>query len=130
MIIARKITCSRSLLLEKAIAAREALFEPGHKSALRLFNGFLEGCPDLVVDLYASDARPAQLCRNHRKRDCRMVQAAQAFLQERLPWLRAGIVKTRNSPTAEEKTRETPVRRGSPTGRCRKTGSGTRSTCA
>ena len=40
-----------------------------------------------------------------------MVREAQAFLQDRLPWLQAGIVKTRNSPIGGGKTREAPVRR-------------------
>ena len=39
-------------LLEKAITAREGLLDGGHTAALRLFNGFLEGQADLVVDLY------------------------------------------------------------------------------
>jgi 23S rRNA (cytosine1962-C5)-methyltransferase len=90
------------VLLEKAISAREALFGPGHQTALRLFNGFLEGCPDLVIDLYARTlvlqnyADPAGT-------GLSMIREAQACLQERLPWLRAGIVKTRNSPSAEER---------------------------
>ncbi len=89
-------------LLEKATTAREPLFDAEHKTAFRLFNGFSEGCPDLVADLYAGTAvlynyagRPEQ--------GISLVHAAQAFLQERFPWLRAGIVKTRNSPSAEEK---------------------------
>ena len=39
-------------LLSKAIAARSALFEAEHACPLRLFNGFYEGNPDLVIDLY------------------------------------------------------------------------------
>jgi len=89
-------------ILEKAAAAREPLFDAGHKTALRLFNGFSEGCPDLVVDLYARTA----VLHNYAERPEQgqpLVREAQAFLQERFPWLRAGIVKTRNSPSAEEK---------------------------
>lgn len=89
-------------LLEKAIAARKALFDESHRSALRLFNGFLEGCPDLVVDLYAATA----VLYNHAERaeqGLPIVQAAESFLREHLPWLRAGIVKTRNSSPVEEK---------------------------
>jgi len=89
-------------LLEKASTAREPLFDAGHKTAFRLFNGFSEGCPDLVVDLYATTVvmhnyagRPEQ--------GLPLVNAAQAFLQDRFPWLRVGIVKTRNSPSTEEK---------------------------
>jgi 23S rRNA (cytosine1962-C5)-methyltransferase len=90
------------VLLEKAIAAREALLDAGHKSALRLFNGFLEGCPDLVVDLYASTL----VLHNYAEapeEGLSMVQEAQACLQNHLPWLRAGIIKTRNSRSAEER---------------------------
>lgn len=90
------------ILLEKAIAAREGLFDPGHKAALRLFNGFLEGCPDLVIDLYAGTL----VLQNYAEipeEGVPVIQEALSFLRERLPWLRAGIVKTRNSPLAEEK---------------------------
>ncbi|HEY5269295.1 MAG TPA: class I SAM-dependent methyltransferase [Anaerolineales bacterium] len=89
-------------LLEKASAAREPLFDAGHKTAFRLFNGFSEGCPDLTVDLYAATA----VLHNYAERPEQglpLVHGAQAFLQERFPWMRAGIVKTRNSPSAEEK---------------------------
>ncbi len=89
-------------LLEKASAARELLFDAGHKTAFRLFNGFAEGCPDLVVDLYAATA----VLHNYAEipeRGQPLVRAAQAFLQEHFPWLQAGIVKTRKSPLVEEK---------------------------
>jgi len=89
-------------LLEKAAAARELLIDAGHKTAFRLFNGFSEGCPDLVVDLYAATA----VLNNYAEspgQGLALVHAAQVFLQARFPWLRAGIVKTRNSLSMEEK---------------------------
>ena len=89
-------------LLEKASTRREPLFDAGHKTAFRLFNGFLEGCPELVVDLYARTA----VLHNYAvtpETGLPLVQAAQSFLQGRFPWLQAGIIKTRNSPSAEEK---------------------------
>jgi 23S rRNA (cytosine1962-C5)-methyltransferase len=88
-------------LLEKALSAREALFDDRHRTALRLFNGFMEGCPDLVVDLYAATA----VLYNHAEKPeqgLALIQAAEAFLRKHFPWLRAGVVKTRNSPSAEE----------------------------
>jgi 23S rRNA (cytosine1962-C5)-methyltransferase len=91
-----------SSLLDGAIQAREPLLDVHHRTALRLFNGFTEGCPNLVVDLYARTA----LLHNYSSdpdQGLALVQEAQAFLQERLPWLRAGIVKTRNSPVEEQK---------------------------
>jgi 23S rRNA (cytosine1962-C5)-methyltransferase len=91
-----------AILLEKAIAARAALFDPGHRSALRLFNGFTEGCPELVVDLYGTTIVLHDYAESP-EQGLALVMAAQAFLQARLPWLRAGIVKTRNDPSAEEK---------------------------
>jgi 23S rRNA (cytosine1962-C5)-methyltransferase len=89
-------------LLERAIAAREASFDLGHKNALRLFNGFLEGFPGLVIDVYASTV-VLQNYANSPEERLPMIREAQACLQSRLPWLRAGIVKTRNSHSAEEK---------------------------
>jgi 23S rRNA (cytosine1962-C5)-methyltransferase len=84
-------------LLEPALDARTNLFDERHESAFRLFNGFYEGCPDLVLDVYArtvvihnyadppEDGRP-------------IVDAARIFLRSSLPWLRTAVLKTRNSP--------------------------------
>jgi len=90
------------VLLEKAIAAREGLLDERHQGTLRLFNGFLEGCPDLVVDLYAGTLVLHSYAESPEE-GVSMIQAAQACLQKRLPWLQAGIVKTRNGPSAEER---------------------------
>ncbi|HTX89608.1 MAG TPA: class I SAM-dependent methyltransferase [Anaerolineales bacterium] len=90
------------IILEKALAARAGLFDPGRRSAFRLFNGFTEGCPDLVVDLYASTL----VIHNYAEipeQGTQLVREAQALLQAELPWLKAGILKTRNGPSAGEK---------------------------
>jgi 23S rRNA (cytosine1962-C5)-methyltransferase len=86
-------------LLASALAARADLFDARHETAFRLFNGFFEGCPDLVVDLYArtvvlhnySDA-PEQARA--------MLAQAQEYLRARLSWINAAILKTRNAPEA------------------------------
>jgi len=78
------------------------LFDDQHRSALRIFNGFVEGCPDLVVDIYARTA----VLFNYSERpeeSLPMIRMAQTFLQDHFPWLIAGIMKTRNSPTLEER---------------------------
>jgi 23S rRNA (cytosine1962-C5)-methyltransferase len=89
-------------LLEKALTARASLLDPIHESAFRLFNGFVEGCPDIVVDVYAATAvihnyadDPAQ--------GAILVDETRQFLNASLNWLRAGIVKTRNGATPEDK---------------------------
>ena len=96
------MTESITALLDNALLARAALFDDSHHSALRLFNGFSEGCPDLVVDLYGRTL----IIHNYAEapeQGLPLVQLAQTFLQGRLPWLQAGIVKTRSSPSAEER---------------------------
>jgi 23S rRNA (cytosine1962-C5)-methyltransferase len=85
-------------LLASAFAARAELFDARREAAFRLFNGFTEGCPDLVVDLYARTlilhnyANPPQSARE-------TVLAAQSYLQTQLPWVQAVILKTRNAET-------------------------------
>src|SRR5215207_6365186 len=89
-------------LLESALQARASLFEPRHETAFRLFNGFLEGEPNLVVDLYASTL----LLHNYADdpaEGMQIVRQAADFLQKQLSWLRAGIVKTRNSKSQAER---------------------------
>ena len=90
------------VLLEKAVAARQGMLDTGHKGALRLFNGFLEGCPELVVDLYGrtlvlQDYAEAPI------EGQALIAQAQAWLQSRLPWLQAGIVKVRNGSSAQDR---------------------------
>ena len=89
-------------LLQPALDARVGLFDERHETAFRLFNGFYEGCPDLVLDVYArtlvihnyadppEDGLPA-------------VEAARLFLRSNLPWLRVTVLKTRNSPHPDQR---------------------------
>lgn len=89
-------------LLENALEARSSLFDARHESAFRLFNGFLEGEPNLVVDLYASTL----LIHNHAKepeQGILLAESAAGLLRDRITWLRAGIIKTRNSNSQEER---------------------------
>lgn len=83
-------------LLERSLECRAALFDAPHRSALRLFNGFTEGCPELVVDLYADTLvifdytdppRPPESWRE-----------LAGWFQQRLPWLGAVLLKSRNAP--------------------------------
>ncbi|HET9589407.1 MAG TPA: class I SAM-dependent methyltransferase [Anaerolineales bacterium] len=90
------------VLLQKAIDARGSLFDARHESAFRLFNGFTEGDPDLVIDLYGSTL----VMHNYSEDPAQgkiAVQQAEEFLRSKLIWLRAGIVKTRNAESEEEK---------------------------
>jgi 23S rRNA (cytosine1962-C5)-methyltransferase len=89
-------------LLEVALSARESLFDAHHQTGFRLFNGFTEGNPSLVIDLYARTV----LIHNYADVPAdgeSAVRAVQDFLQARLPWLRCILVKARNGRSAQEK---------------------------
>jgi len=82
--------------LDSAIRARADLFDSEHQTAFRLFNGFLEGAPDLAIDLYARTvvihdyASPADP--QHPT-----ILAAIGYLREQLPWVRTTILKSRHA---------------------------------
>ena len=87
-------------LLEEAIASRKTLFDSPHGSAFRIFNGFTEGYPDLAVDIYGAtfvihdyNGVPVP----------NLISEVSLYLQSSLNWLRAGILKSRNGKTQEEK---------------------------
>ncbi len=89
-------------LLEQAIAARQNLFDSPHESAFRLFNGFSEGYPNLAVDIYGHTLVVHDYS-DDPARDHFSSQEITKYLQSSLPWLRAGIFKSRNGKTQEEK---------------------------
>lgn len=92
-------------LLHKAIEARGALFDAQHKNAFRLFNGFTEGNPHLSLDLFASSV----IFHNYHydaPAGMDLVYEAQVQLQNHPAfsgWLHAGIVKSRNTESQEER---------------------------
>jgi 23S rRNA (cytosine1962-C5)-methyltransferase len=89
-------------LLDRAIASRSTLFDSRHESAFRLFNGFYEGYPDIVVDVYGQTL----VIHNYAENPLQCVSDIQEiiiYLQNSLSWLRSGILKTRNSSVQEQK---------------------------
>ena len=89
-------------LIDKALTSRADLFDPRHESALRLFNGFYEGNPNLVVDLYGKTIlfhnygdTPEQILS--------WIHELIEFYRHQLTWLKAGLVKTRNAKTVDKK---------------------------
>jgi 23S rRNA (cytosine1962-C5)-methyltransferase len=89
-------------LLKPALNARKGLFDERHDTAFRLFNGFYEGYPDLVLDVYARTL----VIHNYAdppEDGLPVVDAARLFLRSSLPWLRTVVLKTRNSPNPDER---------------------------
>lgn len=97
-------------LLEKAIALRQAqdntsrahLLDERHENPFRLFNGFYEGDPDLAVDVYGRTLLIHNYADDPAQNES-VIREAADYLRSALTWLRAGIVKTRNGNTQEEK---------------------------
>ena len=90
-------------LLESALAFRDELFSDRHEEAFRLFNGFTEGCPELVVDLYARTIVIHNYADNPAA-GVSFVSAAQRFLADRFDWINAVVVKTRNSRDSQARS--------------------------
>ena len=89
-------------LLKKAHTARAVLFDEKHQSAFRLFNGFLEGNPDIAIDIYARTV----VIHNYADFPAEgevFVHAAQKFLLNKFDWLKAILLKTRKGKTPQEK---------------------------
>ena len=87
-------------LLNSAKAVREDLFDENHITALRLFNGFLEGCPALCVDIYAQTALLHNYATNPADDQS---SAAQSWILTNLPWIQNVIVKNRFGQTNDHK---------------------------
>ena len=89
-------------MLERTLALRTGLFDDRHLAAIRLFNGFTEGFPGLVVDLYATSLLIHNLARPHGGLMA-AVDAARDFYPTRLPWVQSIVIKTRHATSLEEK---------------------------
>ena len=89
-------------LIEKAIQARAGLFDSQHESAFRLFNGFSEGYPDLVLEIYGRTLVIHNYADNPVQNQ-NLIQDVIKYLLNSLSWLHAEIVKGRNGKTQEEK---------------------------
>ncbi len=102
-------------LLDHAITARAELLDEQHRGALRLFTGFAEGCPQVVIDVYATTAVLHNYA-NPPAEGLPLVERALRVIQTRLPWISACVLKTRHATTPESQngamiTGERPARR-------------------
>lgn len=88
--------------LTQAILARLPLLDERHETAVRLFNGFLEGCPQLVVELFGATAVLYNHADPPEELD-EVVTAVAQLLREQLSWLQAILLKTRNGSDEEKR---------------------------
>ncbi len=87
-------------LLDKAIASRLTMSGSRHEEAFRLFNGFYEGCPSLVLDIYGQTLVVHDYS-DHPQPD--LINKITGHIHNSLPWLQTGLLKTRNGATQQEK---------------------------
>ncbi|HNB36335.1 MAG TPA: class I SAM-dependent methyltransferase [Anaerolineales bacterium] len=71
-----------------------------HEEAFRLFNGFYEGWPDLVLDVYGQTLVVHDYAQQPDKGASLEISE---YTRNAINWLRAGILKTRNGMTQDEK---------------------------
>jgi 23S rRNA (cytosine1962-C5)-methyltransferase len=91
-------------LLSCAVAARAELFEPKHDTALRVFNGFSEGYPNLGIDLYGRTLVLHDYAESEdAEKSHAMVLAVHAYLRAELPWVQAVLLKRHRSPHLTER---------------------------
>jgi 23S rRNA (cytosine1962-C5)-methyltransferase len=83
-------------MLARALEARAELFDAKREGALRLFAGFYEGCPDLVIDLYARTLVMHNYADPPAAGEA-AIQMARDVLLRRLGWVTAIVVKTRHA---------------------------------
>ena len=108
-LLAQALAARASLISGSTTVRNQPLSLPGsytagddaqHVTALRLFNGFLEGDPDLAIDLYGRTLLLHNYADDPANAAAAAIKAQQAwqFLQGELPWLQTALVKTRSSP--------------------------------
>lgn len=90
-------------LLERAAAARTEFLTAEHNTAFRLFNGFTEGNPLLVIDIFASTAVIHDYSPKPEAEKPVFVESSAEFITSNLPWIRCIILKTRSSRSSEDK---------------------------
>ncbi|HWQ04407.1 MAG TPA: class I SAM-dependent methyltransferase [Longilinea sp.] len=88
-------------LVEKAVECRRPLFDEQHTNALRLYNGFTEGWPELVIDLYADTVVIFDYSEPPQPPD-RWIPLAD-WLGIQIPWIKSVLLKVRNSKNIAEK---------------------------
>jgi 23S rRNA (cytosine1962-C5)-methyltransferase len=87
-------------LLDEALASRHPTVDSDHVTAFRLFNGFYEGAPTLVLDVYG---RTLVIHDYGETPNPALMQEISDHIRATLNWLHAVLVKYRDGATHEEK---------------------------
>lgn len=91
-----------SAILATAFAARAAYVDPAHQAAFRLFNGFREGYPAVVLDVYGTTL----VIHDHADAECgdeATVRDAAESARNAFPWLTTALWKVRAAGDRERR---------------------------
>lgn len=86
--------------LDQALASRQVILDSDHQTSFRLFNAFYEGYPSIALDIYANTLLIHDYSDEPNQE---LIHQLVDYLRESLVWLRAGILKTRNGKTPDQK---------------------------
>lgn len=89
-----------SRLLLNTLSCRLPMISADHDKALRLFNGFYEGLPELVVDVYGQTLLVFSYCEAEAE-SVVLAQAARDIFLEALPWIKCVVVKHHHAAQME-----------------------------
>ncbi len=87
---------------DAAVDARAALIDARHETAFRLFNGFVEGCPRIVVDVYGTTGVVHDYS-DPPGSGGDLVSETTQRLVERLPWIETVVMKPRRAKFSDER---------------------------
>lgn len=80
--------------LELALQLRLPQLDFLHQTAIRLFNGFYEGCPNLVVELFGKTLVIYNYA-NPPEDFTKTIDWISKYYLQKLPWIQSGLLKTR-----------------------------------
>lgn len=90
-------------IFQSAFLKRQHLVDSKHENAFRLFNGFLEGNAEYVIDIYGKTGLFHSYVKDENIESDELVSVLQALLIEIFPWIEAIVFKKRFSKSVLER---------------------------
>lgn len=90
------------LLLETALERRLPILDPEHITAIKLFNGFIEGYRDVSAEIYGTTMLLHDYTK-HTNCPSPMIAIICKFYLHHLPWINSVVLKIHHSPDIQHK---------------------------
>jgi 23S rRNA (cytosine1962-C5)-methyltransferase len=87
--------------LERAIHKRADYIREPYNTAFRLLNGFSEGLPSIVLEVFSKTLVCHEYGTGDNKADAALMEMVVATVREMCPWIETGIIKKRKSKVPE-----------------------------